>query len=177
MQLTHTNRFTRIQLGAAIAPLTASRLKEVKFVILFGGYGLIGSKKGTITRKYLGQALGETENESEEGVKFVKRIFEVIQSEEGWEEICSEIHEKMNSSFKKLPKDQQNTFQTADNYLKSTYEGFLLSEGNTPMYRSFLQYYPSSSLLKTSCPALLLFGELDVIHPGTQNLNKPRHYA
>lgn len=95
----------------------------------------------------------------------------MIQAEVGWEEICSVVQEKMKSNFKKLPEDQQNTFQNANNYLNSIYEGFLLSEGNTPMYRFFLQYDPSSSLLKTSCPVLLLFGDLDVIHPPDQHMD------
>ncbi len=158
-------------LGAAIAPLAASRSEEIAFIVVLGGYGLIGSETGAITRKYLGRLLGETEEETEEGVKFVKSIFQVLLSGEGWEEVCSVILEKMTLKFDSLAEDQQAVYMTVENYLNSTYEGFLLSQGNTPMYRSFLQYDPSSSFLKVSCPVLLLFGELDVVHPPDQHMN------
>lgn len=158
-------------LGTAIAPLAASISKEITFIVLLGGYGLIGSKTGVITRKYLGHLLGETDKEFEKGVKLVERIFKVILSEEGWEEVNSLVHGEINSNFDKLSEEKQSEFKTVDTYLKSTYEGFLLSEGNTPMYRSFLGYNPSSSLLKTFYPVLLLFGELDVIHPPDQHMD------
>ncbi len=158
-------------LGAAIAPLAASRFEEIAFIVLLRGYGLKGIKTGTITRKSLGQLLGETDKETEKGVKLVKHIFQVIISKEGWEEVNSLVHEEINSNFNNLSEEQRTVFKTVDNYLKSTYEGFLLSEGNTPMYRSFLEYDPSSSLQQTSCPVLLLFGELDVIHPPNQHMD------
>lgn len=158
-------------MGAAIAPLTASRSEEIAFIVLLGGYGLIGTQTGVITRKYLGQRLGETEKESEKGIRLVERIFQIILSEEGWNEVNSLIHEEMKNNFTNLSKEQQSVFETVDNYLTFTYEGFLLSEGSTPMYRFFLDYNPSSSLLKTTCPVLLLFGELDVIHPPDHHMD------
>ncbi|MHA1227414.1 MAG: alpha/beta hydrolase, partial [Candidatus Hodarchaeales archaeon] len=116
-------------LGAAIAPLAASQSKGVNFIVIIGGYGLIGSKTATITRSYLGPVLGESKKDTEEGVKLVNRIFQAILSEEGWEEAYSLVQEKMNARFERMSEDQQKFFKTAENYMKFTYEGFLLSEG------------------------------------------------
>ncbi|PWI46523.1 hypothetical protein CEE45_16360 [Candidatus Heimdallarchaeota archaeon B3_Heim] len=158
-------------LGAAIAPLVASHSKEVKFLVLLGGHGLIGTKTAATTRKYLGRILGETDKESEEGVKLVEKLFKVILAEGEWEEVCLLVQEKITGKFLNLPDESKQMFKTLDNYLNSTYEGFLITDGNTPMYRSFLKYDPSISLSKTTCPSLLLFGELDIIHPPDQHMD------
>jgi pimeloyl-ACP methyl ester carboxylesterase len=152
-------------LGAAIAPIVAFQSEEIAFIILLGGHGLIGSKTGKITRKSLGQLIGETEEEAEEGANFVQSIYRNLLSENKWEEIQSVILEKMTLKFNRLSEDKQTMYKTVENYLNSSYEGFLFAYGNSPMFRSFLQYDPRSSLSKTSCPVLLLFGEIDVLHP------------
>ncbi len=158
-------------LGAAIAPLAASKSDKIAFIVLLGGHGLLGTKTGAITRKYLGQVIGETNEVTENGVKLVKRVFQLIQSEEEWDKIKSLIYEEMSSIFKKFSDEKQNMFKSVDNYLQSTFEGFLLSEGNTPMYRSFLNYDPSTSLSKVKCPVLLLFGGMDHIHPPDKHMD------
>jgi len=152
-------------LGAAIAPLAASRSKEVSFVVLLGGHGQVGSETGAITRKYIGRQSGETEKELEKGEERVKTLFEAILTGEGWKQASSRVREEMVSNFLNLPDDRQKLFKTAESYLKNTYEGFLLARGYTPMYRSFLRYDPALSLEKVFCPSLLLFAELDIFHP------------
>jgi pimeloyl-ACP methyl ester carboxylesterase len=152
-------------LGAAIAPIAASKSEEVAFLVLLGGHGLIGNKTGVVTTKYLGKAFGKTGEEIDENIKLVEHMFQIILAEEGWEEMKIFTYEKIKSNFEKLPEFQKTSIKTIDAYLESTYEGFLLSQGNTPMYRSFLKYDPSSSLSKTFCPVLLLFGDEDILHP------------
>lgn len=158
-------------LGAAIAPLAASKTEEIAFIVLLGGHGLPGTQTGAITRKNIGQMIGETIEETKKGVKLVERIYQLIQSEEGWENIKTVIYEEMNSMFSNFPDEKQNMFKNYDNYLESTYEGFLLSNGNTPMFKSFLRYNPNSSLSKIKCPALLLFGGMDILHPPDQHMD------
>lgn len=65
-------------LGAAIAPLAASTSEAIAFIVVLGGHGLIGSETGKISRRYIGRALGETEEETEEGLNLVNSIFQVL---------------------------------------------------------------------------------------------------
>ena len=55
--------------------------------------------------------------------------------------------------------------KTLENYINSTYEGFLIFNGKTPMYEFFLKFDPTEAYVKVKCPVLLVFGESDLMHP------------
>jgi pimeloyl-ACP methyl ester carboxylesterase len=152
-------------LGATIASLAASQTDEVRFLVLLGVHGLIGTETGSITRKYIGQALGESSQDSEEGMRFVSEIYDKILTDVDWEELQSNIWKKAEENYLKLSDKERRDFFSFEEYLKTTYEGFLYSEGNTPMFRSFLSYNPVKSFKRIKCPSLLLFAEQDVFHP------------
>lgn len=152
-------------LGAAIAPMTASRTDKVSFIVLMGAHGLKGKETGQITRKCVGKLLGESEEEIAKYSRFIKKCYDVILSEGDWEKMNKEILVVLNERFEKLPKEYQNMFKTSENYTKSTYEGFLLKGGFTPMFRSFLNHDPSKVFSKVQCPLLLLFADEDIFHP------------
>ena len=162
-------------LGAAIAPLAASSSEEVAFIILLGGHGLVGTKTGVITRKSLGQVMGETNDVTEKRIELVKRIYAILLSNEDNNRTDSLVYEELNTLFKNLPTEEQNKTKTVENYLEATYEGFLLSEGNTPMFKSFLNYDPSFTLSKVKCPSLVLFAGLDIMHPPDQHMDAMRN--
>ncbi len=159
-------------LGAAIAPIAASQSKDVKFLVLLGVHGLIGTNTGSITRKYIGQALGESNHESEKGMEFVNSIYNEILADKDWEQVRLQIRKEFEQKYFKLADNVKKDFSSVDKYLKSTYEGFLYTEGNTPMFRSFLRYDPSKSFSKIKCPSLLLFAELDTFHPPEEHKHK-----
>ncbi|MFX0063909.1 MAG: hypothetical protein ACFFC7_17200 [Candidatus Hermodarchaeota archaeon] len=119
---------------------------------------------GFITQKYIARILGETEEEIKEGQQLLQRLYDSIRTGEDWEEISVEVRKKVKEKFNKLSKNQHR-FQTVEDYLNSTYEGFVLVQGLTPMYKFFLNYEPFLTFKEVSCPVLLLFGELDIIHP------------
>ncbi len=152
-------------LGAAIAPITASLSEEVSFLVLIGAHGLIGTETGRITRKYIGQSLGESNQASEEGMRFVSSVYNEILTDRDWAQVQSDLLSNLEQKYQKLSDKEKGDFASVEDYLKTTYEGFLYSEGNTPMFRSFLTYDPIDSLSKVKCPSLLFFAEQDFFHP------------
>ena len=152
-------------LGATIATLAASKSEEVAFIIPIGGHGLIGHETALISRTFMSFKLGESEKESVEGAELFVKMIRAIQGHEDWEEVKIEVIGKLSNKFFKMTDEKRAQFDALENYINSTYEGFLIFQGKTPMYEFFLKFDPREAYEKVKCPVLLVFGESDLMHP------------
>ena len=152
-------------LGATIAALAASKSEDVAFIIPIGGHGLIGQETALITRTFTAFDIGETEKESVEGAELLIKMIRAIQGEEDWEEVKTEVIGKLSDKYFKMTDEKRTKFDSLEKYINSTYEGFLIFQGKTPMYEFFLKFDPTEAYEKVMCPVLLIFAESDLFHP------------
>ena len=158
--------------GGRIAPLVASLSKDVAFIILMAGFGMTGEENSFVERRYWGQAEGETNEETEEAIDWLKRLIKTVRTGEGWKEVRADARKKALKDFEKLPEDQRKRISNVDAYLNSTFEGMFLAIAPTQWFKFFLEYDPIPSFKKVTCPVLVLFGELDAIVPPNEHEDK-----
>ncbi|NHJ48902.1 MAG: alpha/beta hydrolase [Asgard group archaeon] len=152
-------------LGATIGPLAASTNDEFSFVISAAPHGLIGVETALHSRNALAKDGGETQEETKIQEEFLKKILKDLQDEKTIGTALDILKQIMTKRYYKTIKEKERESVTFETFLQSTYEGFLLTLGDTPMYRSFLKFNPQDMYKKINCPILLLFAGNDLMHP------------
>lgn len=149
--------------GGLIAPIVASRNKEVAFIIMLAGPGVPGREIITMQSELISRVMGESEETIAEFSKLNNIIFDVLQKEEDDEKSGNEIKEKLEnflSESKSLSSFYKDELRNKVDALINAYAEM----------RSFLFFDPHETLVKTTCPVLALIGEKDLQVPPDQNL-------
>ncbi len=142
--------------GGAIAPIIASKNKDVAFIVLLAGPGVRGDK------------IMYTQNEK-------------ILNQRGYTKAFIDTQLELNTNFYKIVIEKENdsisnTIKTyLDNYLAKNKDNktvnFILNDFakkqfasvySNPWFREFIRFDPKPYLEKTTCPVLALNGSKDV---------------
>ena len=156
-------------LGGAIAPFAASKNAEISFVVSTGPHGLIGIETAIQTSNSIAKAAGESIESIENWSEALKDILSDLQNPESSQEAVQKLQLEMEKKYQKLPNEKKEHFPTFESFIKTTYEGFLLVFGNTPMYRYFLGFDPQNIYKKVTCPICIIFAKNDMLHPMTKH--------
>ena len=154
--------------GGLVAPLVASRSKDVAFIILMAGTGIPGEKILLAQEKRIGRADGVTDEEIKKTLELQKGIFEAVRTGEGWNELKIDVRQAIRAEIEKLPADEWEAIEDIDEYLDVAVS-VALREAQSPWFKYFLDYHPAPTLKKVTCPVLALFGELDLQVPAEMN--------
>ncbi|NWJ49667.1 MAG: alpha/beta hydrolase [Bacteroidetes bacterium] len=152
--------------GGLIAPIVASRNKNVDFIILIAGTGVSGEDIILAQAQLIGLKSGGSPEALKENDLFSRKLYSAIKKEPNNDKAIPEltkIYEEGidNSKFlddkvKVLQKKQMNS---------------LLLQITSPWFRTFLQLDPKPYLLKTKCQVLAMNGTKDLQVPCDLNLN------
>jgi alpha/beta superfamily hydrolase len=137
--------------GGMIAPMVASRSKNVAFVVLLAGPGLSGAELLALQSTYLSRASGMDENQIAENMVINKKIYGLILSS------SSGYVDSIKAELKRKGLSNSNINQQ-------------LEVLESPWYKYFLGLDPVSYLSKTTCPLLALNGKKDLQVPYKENL-------
>lgn len=148
-------------LGGMIAPLVASKSKDVAFIISLAGPVTRIDEVNLKFRKELLEKQGKTKQEIEEALEIEKRIIEVTRSAKGYEDLISDMKVIAKSNFKKLDEARKKRYDSFEDFFQSTWYGVMLPFINTPFLKSFINYEQVTPLQNLTCPALFLFSEKD----------------
>jgi len=151
--------------GGAIAPIIASKSKNVKFIVLMAGPGVRGDK------------IMYTQNE---------KILPLY----GYSDEALEIQLELNSTFYNIILEEENNNintkidEYIENYLTENKDSktlpYILNETNkkqfgkiyaNPWLREFIRFNPKPFLIKTKCPVLAINGDKDLQVLSKLNLN------
>jgi uncharacterized protein len=140
--------------GGIIAPLVASRSKDVGYIVLLAGTGLPGDEIILIQTELIMKVSGAPESEIEKAMKFNNEAFAIIESTSTGEE----VKEKLKAYLKDLgTMDEDMISQTANRF-------------TNPWMSLFLKYDPAPILEKVKCPVLAINGEKDLQVTPKENL-------
>jgi len=138
--------------GGMIAPLVASRSKDVAFVISGAGSAvpLYEAEVNSITNQV--RTKGISGNELAEATAFIKMFVNVLRTGEGWEQFDAATEKVRNTKWYPMlhvpPKD--NWFWS--------------------YYRRIANYNAADYWAKVNAPVLLIYGERDIYVPVTQSV-------
>ncbi|MGH9388683.1 MAG: alpha/beta hydrolase, partial [Vicinamibacteria bacterium] len=150
--------------GGIVAPMAASRAKDVAFIVLMSGSSVTGEKILLAQAELIGRASGATEADVRKEADLQKRLFKATRSGEGWDELKVEIRKEVIARLEKLPPEKRKGIAAPAQYADSYVDGQMRA-AKSPWLKFFLDYDPASALEKVQCPVLALFGEKDLQVP------------
>jgi len=154
--------------GGIIAPLVASKDKDIAFIILVAGTGVTGEEIIIKQTRLILEAEGETNEDIKKSLEEQKELFGYISSGKKEEEIIAEIKKQTLENFDELPDEIKESIVDKEEYAETSAK-VKYEQLSSPWMTYFLSYDPVPALEKVTCPVLLIFGELDLQVPVTQN--------
>lgn len=142
--------------GGLIAPMVAASRSDIAFIVMLAGPGVNGEK---ILQNQIGLILdaGGEKPESIAEAKYVQRqMIGLVKKQDDDAEVTSEqIETIVDEFFKKYPDNKNERNALVTNI------GAGITRLKSPWMKYFFTYEPSTSLVKTECPVLVLNGEKD----------------
>jgi uncharacterized protein len=143
--------------GGVIAPIVASKDKNIAFIVMLAGTGIRGDKLMLLQKELIERQMGIAENEILKGQNLMGGAYEIILKSNNND---VNLTSKINDYFKlKLGNSiNENELNSITNAISSKWIQY------------FLNLDPSIALQKVKCPVLALNGEKDLQVPAKINI-------
>jgi pimeloyl-ACP methyl ester carboxylesterase len=151
--------------GAIIAPLLASRSKDVAFVVMLAGTGVRGDQVWLKQREMIERADGVDAKIIELENKNAPELIAAIETGAGAAAIEALVRAQLAEQARLLPESKQPTTQQAEANAE-----LIAQAMTTRWFRFFLTYDPRAALAKVTVPVLAMNGDLDRQVSAEQNL-------
>jgi uncharacterized protein len=151
--------------GGMIAPIIASRNKNVAFIVLLAGPGTTGKQILISQSELIGRADSVPEKELQDNLAMSRKIYELIEKEKDSKKLADGIREVIKNSTADLTEDQKKEAGLTD----AAITGMIMTV-TSDWFTTFLRLDPSVYLKKVKCPVLALNGEKDLQVPCKENL-------
>ncbi len=161
--------------GGIVAPLVASRSKDVAFIILLAGPAIPGHAIITYQIEQLARAGGATDEEVQRALQMEDHIFAAVRTGEGWDAVRQELRGEAAKSLQRLTPDERAAIQDTAAFINARIEP-QIAGAESPWFKYFIDYDPAPALRSVRCPVLAIFGELDKQVPPALN-EKPMREA
>ncbi|NBA86675.1 alpha/beta fold hydrolase [Emticicia sp. CRIBPO] len=151
--------------GGIIAPMVASRSKDVNFIVLLAGTGIRGDKLLLIQQELIARANGVSEAEIKKSLESGSIAFDMV--------LKSKDIPSLTTDLTRYIKDVLSKDKTAELPKGMTEEQFISSQINqltSPWMVYFIKYDPAIALEKVKCSVLAVNGEKDLQVPPKENL-------
>jgi len=152
--------------GGIVAPIVAARHEGVAFVVLMAGTSVTGEEILFAQGEAILTANGATAEELRNQRDMQRRMFEVVRTGVGMEELEADLRQQVRDGIESLPDDERTAISDMDAVVDAEVNG-QLSAISSPWFHFFLDYDPAEDLVNV--PVLALFGELDLQVPPEVN--------
>lgn len=151
--------------GGLIAPMVASKSKDIAFIILLAGPGIPGDQLLVLQSSLIGKASGMSDAEIEKAEIVNKRIYEIIKKSTDTAHLKTELTNYFGQEIKKDTSIKPPAGVSENDFIKSKVNEIL-----TPWFQFFIKYDPAPALEKVKCPVLALNGSKDLQVPPKEDL-------
>jgi pimeloyl-ACP methyl ester carboxylesterase len=155
--------------GGIIAPLVATRSKDVAFIVLLAGTGLPGEEIIRLQSRAIGLAMVGNDKDKQAALlkqlEYNKRLMAVAKMETDETKADAKMKAIIGEMKASLSEKERKELGEAEGLLDSE-----LKSLRTPWFRYFLTYDPRPALTKVHCPVLAVIGEKDLQVPPKENL-------
>jgi len=155
--------------GGLIAPMIASKSKDVAFIILLAGPGIQGDQLLLLQQNLIGKAAGISDAELQKSEAINKKAFEIVNHSTSLEQLKTDLTRYLNQNLKDNPNTKIPNGMSNDDYVKLQVDQIAY-----PWMSYFIKYNPAPALEKVKCPVLALNGEKDLQVPPKANLEAIR---
>jgi len=144
--------------GGAVAPMVASRSKDVAFIVLMAGPGVSGEeilyRQGQDVLKAMGRADKE---ELARQRSIQEKMFSLLKQEQDRKVLEKKLKEVVEQEIARLSAEDKKTAETQKTALEAQVKNL-----QTPWMRYFLTFDPQATLGLVQCPVLAINGAKDV---------------
>lgn len=149
--------------GGIIAPMVASKNKDVAFVVSMAGVMIPGSDLLLLQKELQLNSMGSSKDYIAKELDFDKGIMKVVTTSE-MDSLPVNLEKYTTQYFKDHPK-----FASEHGLTEEYYKSLIVSTYSNHWLSNFIKYNPMSSLENLRVPMLALNGELDLQVPIKEN--------
>lgn len=151
--------------GGMIAPIVASKSKNVSFIILLAGTGIPGDELLLLQQELIGRASGISEKDLNKSKIANIEVFEMVKKAANSEQLKKEVTDFIIKSIK-----TDSDTKIPDGISESDFIAMQVNELTSPWMQFFIKYNPALTLGKVKCSVLALNGDKDLQVPSKVNL-------
>jgi pimeloyl-ACP methyl ester carboxylesterase len=152
--------------GGIIAPITATRSRNVAFIVLLAGPGVTGEEILYRQSALIGAASGADADHIEQNHAVQARLFEIIKTNLDDETKRARLREVFVETAEGLSEEERAAANLGtDSAIEAQVESIA-----SPWFQFFLTYDPAPTLALVECPVLAIIGEKDLQVPARENL-------
>lgn len=151
--------------GGMIAPMVAAQSKDVAFIVMIAGPGLVGDRLLLMQNELLSQAGGLSEETRAQSRTVFTRIFAILKEEKDNAAADKKIRAALDQQLSQMTEAQKQAFAPIKAVIDAQIGMYV-----TPWFRYFLTYDPRPILMKVKGPVLAINGERDLQVPADENL-------
>lgn len=151
--------------GGLIAPMVASKSKDVAFIVLLAGTGIQGDQLLLLQKKLIEETAGLKDEDIQNGQSSNRKAFDIVINSKSLEQIKSDLTLYYKQKLKENPNIQKPEGMNDDDFVK-----LQVKQIANPWMQYFIKYNPVPNLEKVKCPVLAINGEKDLQVPPKENL-------
>jgi fermentation-respiration switch protein FrsA (DUF1100 family) len=151
--------------GGLIAPMVASKSKDVAFIVLLAGTGIQGDRILLLQQKLIGKASGVSDEDLQKSELENRKVFDIVNKSTNLEKLNIDLTDFIKQTLKDNPNAEKPEGMNDDDFVK-----LQVKQIATPWMQYFIKYNPAPALEKVKCPVLAINGEKDLQVPPKENL-------
>ena len=152
--------------GGLIAPMVASKSKDVSFIVLLAGTGIQGDKLLLLQQDLIAKANGASELDIKKSIQANANLFEMVVQSNDNQKLKADLTNKINEILK-----NDNSSEIPKGMTKDQYIALQVDQITSPWMEYFMKYNPIPALEKVKCAVLAVNGEKDLQVPPKENLS------
>lgn len=151
--------------GGLIAPMVASKSKDISFIVLLAGTGIQGDKLLLLQNELISKANGVSETGIKKSIETNSKLFEMVVKSKDNNTLKTNLTNSINEMLK-----NDTSAEIPNGMTKEEFVSMQVNQISSPWMQYFMKFNPATTLEKVKCPVLALNGEKDLQVPAKVNL-------
>ena len=152
--------------GGIIAPMVASRSKDVAFIVLMAGTGVRGDELLLMQQEAIGKVSGASSAELADMRSINRQLFDIVLSNNNPDSLKSDLKRLMHQVINNIHDSLIPQGVSNDDFIEMT-----INQMDSPWMKYFIKHDPIDNLKRVKCPVLAINGSNDLQVPSKVNLN------
>jgi len=152
--------------GGLIAPMVASKSKDVSFIVLLAGTGIKGDKLLLLQQKLIGKASGISDDDLQKSELINRKAFDIVNKSNNLEQLRTDLTKYIKQQLKDNPNAEKPSGMSDDDFVN-----LQVKQIANPWMQYLIKYNPAPTLEKVKCPVLAINGGKDLQVPPKENLD------
>lgn len=151
--------------GGLIAPMVASKSKDVAFIVMLAGTGIQGDQILLLQQRLIGKASEVSDEDLQKNELLNRKAFDIVNKSNSIEQLNIDLTNFIKQSLLDNKNAEKLRGMSEDDFVK-----LQVKQIANPWMQYFIKYNPAPTLEKVKCPVLAINGGKDLQVPPKENL-------